>query len=943
VELQERLGSALADRYDVESEIGRGGMAVVLRARDRRHARTVAIKVLRPEIAAAVGLDRFEREIRIDAQLQHPHILSLFDSGAADGLPFFVMPFVEGESLRARMRREGALPLDDALRIADQVADALGYAHARGVVHRDIKPENILLSGDHAFVADFGIARVIYEGGETYFTATGTALGTPPYMSPEQATAAGHLDGRSDLYSLACVLFEMLAGEPPFTGGTAQAVIAKHLLEPPPSLEIVRPTVPPVVNAAILKGLAKQPVDRFTTAAEFRAALRADRPVAVPRPGRRARTRRRVLAAGVTTAALAAGTVAWRLFHQPGPRLVENRVVVFPLAATAGGSDAAEQGWNAALAIENALERTEPLRWLDGWSLLPADVRNDPSRLTQEAARAISRAAGARYFITGAIRGDTAGPSVTLWLHDAAADSVVAPVTQAGIGTSVALLAIGAVERLLGRLLEPGRTVDLTPLTQRAQGAIALTLQGDRAYRQARFVEALDLYKRAVAEDSLSALSAVKGAFAASWAARAEQEAWPLLDVALRADSLLPAKHQAFARGLRSYFLGDGDAAAAEMRRALQADREWAEAWMALGEVYYHLIPRATNLDSVAEDAFRRASVADSLFSPPLVHLAEISARRGDVQATRRFVERFRRIGTDSTYARELRFLLGCMERGPAALSDADLADSVGVTLAAMHLAAGGWRMDCAEAGFRRMLAMPDLPPAHRTGLALGMQGVLMARGRYAELAAFLDSSIAAGYRGAYALYTYDDALGAPVERGSAEAERLAREAAGELYERAQPANRWLLALWHLRRGGRERAAGIAAALDRVADSTGNPLDRLLADALAGHVTLALGDTTTALDYFGRLHADFPDLRLTWYPVYTIAPTRLLQADVLLARGRPAEADSVIAVLDRATMWASLAALPRVLALRAEIADASGRTRAAREYRARLERLRAPR
>jgi hypothetical protein len=305
-------------------------------------------------------------------------------------------------------------------------------------------------------------------------------------------------------------------------------------------------------------------------------------------------------------------------------------------------------------------------------------------------------------------------------------------------------------------------------------------------------------------------------------------------------------------------------------------------------------------------------------------------------------VARFRRIGTDSTYARELRFLLGCLERGPSALKEAELGDSVGVTLAAMHLAAGGYQLACAEAGFRRMLAAPDLSAGHRAGLVLGMQGVLMAGGRHMELSGLLDSTIAGGYRGAYAHYLYDDALGAPVERGSAQAERFARELSGELYERSSPTNRWLLALWHLRRGNTDRPAAIAAGLARVADSTGGPLDRLLADALGAHVTLALGDTATALAYFGRLHADFPDRLLTWTPAYTLAPTRLLQAEVLLAQRRPLEADSVAAMLDQPTIVAALAALPRVLEVRAAAAEARRRPEAAREYRRRLARLREP-
>src|SRR5436309_3375401 len=226
------LRDALADRYAVERELGRGGMATVFLAEDLKHRRPVAIKVLHPELAAAVGAERFLREIEIAARLQHPHILPLYDSGAAGSLLYYVMPYVEGESLRDRLNREKQLGLEDAVRITTEVAGALAYAHSHGVVHRDIKPENILLSGGTAVVADFGIARALSVAGESQpLTQTGTVVGTPAYMSPEQATGSDQVGGRSDQYSLACVLYEMLVGEPPFTGATPQAVMARHSLD----------------------------------------------------------------------------------------------------------------------------------------------------------------------------------------------------------------------------------------------------------------------------------------------------------------------------------------------------------------------------------------------------------------------------------------------------------------------------------------------------------------------------------------------------------------------------------------------------------------------------------------------------------------------------------------------------------------------------------------
>src|SRR5881296_1846200 len=259
-------------------------MATVYLARDRKYDRPVALKVLRPELAAVLGGERFLREIRLTAQLQHPHILTLIDSGEADGFLYYVMPYVEGESLRQRMEREGQLPLDEALRITRAIASALDFAHGRGVIHRDVKPENIMLHQGEPMVADFGIALAISSAGRERLTETGLSLGTPAYMSPEQASAEPKLDGRSDQYSLASVLYEMLAGEPPYTGPTAQAIIAKRLGEPIPHLRTVR-HVSPEVNAAVSKALAKAPADRFATAGAFVAALTAG---ATSRPSSRA-------------------------------------------------------------------------------------------------------------------------------------------------------------------------------------------------------------------------------------------------------------------------------------------------------------------------------------------------------------------------------------------------------------------------------------------------------------------------------------------------------------------------------------------------------------------------------------------------------------------------------------------------------------------------------
>jgi len=280
-DLLERVRASLAGRYTIERELGRGGMATVYLARDLKHDRLVALKVLRPELAASLGADRFLREIQVTAHLTHPNILPLLDSGRADEFLYYVTPYVEGESLRSRLERERQLPVDEAVRLAAAVAGALDYAHRHQIIHRDIKPENILLEDGQAVVADFGIARALHAAESAKLTETGVAVGTVAYMSPEQATGE-EFDGRSDIYSLGCVLYEMLAGEPPFTGPTAQVVTARRLAGSVPSLHAVRDSVPRQIEQAIGKALAKLPADRFATAAEFADALTPGGPA--PRP-----------------------------------------------------------------------------------------------------------------------------------------------------------------------------------------------------------------------------------------------------------------------------------------------------------------------------------------------------------------------------------------------------------------------------------------------------------------------------------------------------------------------------------------------------------------------------------------------------------------------------------------------------------------------------------
>ena len=314
------LRAALAGRYEIERELGQGGMATVYLARDLRHHRQVAIKVVKPDLAASLGAERFLREIDTAASLTHPNILPLHDSGEAGGFLYYVMPYVEGESLRTKLQREKQLPLDEALRIAREVADALDCAHVHGVVHRDVKPANILLESGHAVVVDFGIARAISAAGGEALTETGTTVGTPAYMSPEQAAGSANVDGRSDLYSLGCVLYEMLAGQPPFSGPTAESVVHQHLSVAPRPVTDLRPAVPAWVAVALQRALAKAPADRFSTVSKFSEALahqgaEEPRTTIVHEPPRPSRRWRPLAALSLTAAVVVVGAF---LLLRPG-------------------------------------------------------------------------------------------------------------------------------------------------------------------------------------------------------------------------------------------------------------------------------------------------------------------------------------------------------------------------------------------------------------------------------------------------------------------------------------------------------------------------------------------------------------------------------------------------------------------------------------------------
>jgi eukaryotic-like serine/threonine-protein kinase len=499
--LPSALAEALHEHYLLERELGRGGMATIYLARDLKHDREVALKVLQPELAAVLGADRFLEEIRISAKLDHPHILTLIDSGSSDGFVWYVLPYVRGESLRGKLTREKQISVEETVRIATQVASALDYAHSLGVIHRDIKPENILLHEGEAVVADFGIALAVRQAGGQRITETGLSLGTPQYMSPEQATGGRELDGRSDVYSLAAVVYEMLAGEPPHTGPTVQAVIAKLLTERPTRIRTVRDTVPQGIDTAVTKALAKVPADRFASAAEFAAELAA--PGARPAAGWR---RRRVaVAAGIAAlVALAAIAALW----PPWPR---------PARAAGGAADVASV---AVLPFDNLTGNASDRYLSDGMTeevigqLAQVQGLKVISRTSTEALkgthltlRQIADTLGVRHILEGSVRHAGNRIRVAVDLIDATTDAHVWASTyqrdlsdvfavQEEIARNVAdsLVSAVGVRRPVGRV---SRTEH--------PGAYEAYLKGRALmYRRTRegIRGALEQFQQAIAEDS---------------------------------------------------------------------------------------------------------------------------------------------------------------------------------------------------------------------------------------------------------------------------------------------------------------------------------------------------------------------------------------------------------------------------------------------------------
>ncbi len=646
----ERLSEAVADRYRIEDELGTGGMATVYLAEDLKHHRPVALKVLHPDLAAVVGAERFLREIETTAGLQHPGILALYDSGEADGLLYYTMPVVVGESLKEKLQREGQLPVDEAVRIAREVAEALEHAHGRGVLHRDIKPANILLEDGRVILADFGIARAVEPHDAERLTETGLAVGTPTYMSPEQSMAERRLDGRSDLYALGCVLYEMLAGEPPYTGATAQAILAKRFREPVPRVSTLRDTVTPGLEAILVRLLATSPADRHGSASLLVQALdeyhRSPGTPARASEGLRggARWTRGGLLVGAAVVVAAVGVKLWVSgVGVDAESLSPDRLAVLPFTVRgAPDFDYLAEGMvdlmGAKLDGAGALTVVNPRAVISMVSAEQIDL-GDPA-----AGERVARRFGAGRYLTGELTEVGGHIQLAAQLHELGSDA--GSPKGASVSTKPDQL-LGAIDSLALELL--GETMD-TPEARIQQLATATTaslpalkefLAGERLMRAGgQYREATASFERAIALDPTFALAWYRKSSVGEWVDHFDVRS--SADSAFKYSEGLSRRDRSLLEALRLRRVGLTEEAEQRYEAHLRTWPDEVDAIVQLGEIRFHDNPRRGRSMAEAIPFFQSALDLEPANADARIHLARLYALTGQLdslEATVRHIE----------------------------------------------------------------------------------------------------------------------------------------------------------------------------------------------------------------------------------------------------------------------------------------------------------------
>ncbi len=891
--LQDHLQRALAGRYTIERELGRGGAATVFLAQDLKHRRPVAVKVLNPELARSVGPDRFLREIEIAARLTHPHILPVFDSGAADGVLYYVMPYIQGETLRHRLSRDGQLPLADALRIGREIAAALDYAHRQGIVHRDVKPENVLLEDGHAVVADFGVARALAAAGEAPLTQSGLAIGTPSYMSPEQSSGEEGVDGRSDIYALGCVVYEMLAGAPPFAGANFQRLVHQHLLETPPPIAARRPDVPAGVAAALDRALAKHPSQRFGTAADFGAALLADGPTPPGTPTRHRRTRRAALAVG---SLLVVGAVLLVLRGRGPATLDSNLVAVAPFDVLVPTLDLWREGLVDVLSRD--LDGAGPLR-----TVAPTIVvRRWSGRADAPSAAALAQSTGARLAVFGQVLG-SGGDSVRVnaTLYDVAAGRAVAEFQLRDLSDRIDRVADSltvALLRELGRT-RPIGAVRLASLGSSSLPALKAFLQGEQYYRRTAWDSAIAAYRRAIDTDSTFAPALHRVGLAMGW----QRSGF---------DSLSRTYHLragAFNHGLspRDSLLITADSLSASLYSSPYGLAHWSrmrrlfatldeatqryptdpEVWYALGDARYHfgVGPHLGVDERQILESFDRAITLDSAFGPSYIHPVQLGLALDGPAGAARYRRPYLALASQDVDAQGIRLSEQLVEREGDTRQRQQLLDTA--SLDALHhaaLAIHGWP-DSGETALTVLRALRERVPPRDTAKAREMlvyellyRGHLRAAVREASPRA--RTVIAqAGLGGAVPADSVSRALARALRRDTVITPESARWWAST-GDTAMLHDAIVLA------DGMARGEIAVPPFTMPTHAGAREVGRYAGQSLRGYLALARGDSNQALVRFQAL----PDTLC-----HTCAVDRLTTAQLLAGRGRYAEAAVMLA------------------------------------------------
>ncbi len=961
-------GAILAERYVVEREIGRGGMATVYLARDVKHRRPVAVKVFQADLARSVEATRFLREIEITANLQHPHVLPLHDSGEFEGLVYYVMPYVAGASLRDRLARERRLPVAEVVRLARDVADALDYAHRHGVVHRDIKPGNILLGEGQAIVADFGIARAVTKAvGATSsddpgrMTTRGIALGTPAYMSPEQAIGERELTHQSDIYSLGCVLYEMLAGTPPFSAPTAEALIAKHLYEAAPPLRTVRPDLPDRVERAVARALSKEPADRFPSAGELAAALGGSESISTvsQRPGTlRATPAARKAALGGAVVALAAVGVALVLRHERPPVATPAAAIaVFPLVPAAPDTALTRLGRELVITLTASLEGVDGIRTVDALTIL-ARVRATDDGPALKDAVALGRRLGARSVVYGSVMrvGDRA--RIDLALRPTGATEPLARISVTAAPDDVAALTDSAAWGLLRQLWQKTNppTPSLAAITTRSMPALRAFLDGERLLVGGRWRAAADAFHLAVTLDSTFWLAYWRYASARDFNT-------------LPVDSVIRATYRAHRNEFpeRDRLLieagmgGTGDSTSAYYERVKAFTERFPDywpGWWALSEYLAHTGPLLGTRDSDLRPALERTLALNPHMVSGLDHLLWVALWQRDTLLSGRIIRELTALHYDSISKDETgidmlayyRFLDGVARSG-GVIRDTASAEAAVASLRSLTEPLDPHRFGPGAAMYGFPRVPEDLRPFLARGASPAVANALRLtrvvaqaqRGAWTSALATIDQIVATTPDPAWPLYRYRLAVvGAwlgTLDPGLATAQRaVVADVRDELPAGSRAELAWLDGLLAVARNDARGLAVARRALSGTDSVTVPFLDRSLgafALALAGHRSQA-ADSLAALEH-QRAEFGWSRRRSDAHPFLT-AVNRLAAARWLFERNDAAAAERLLtwhqAVLfpQRETREANAIMEPFAYLEQARVAEALKRRDQARSY-----------